>query len=379
MDRRDFIAVSASSLAGLAFLNFPVFAEARSGKSGRDKYYSVVILGDTHFDTEPADVYHSHYNEKVEWLNRVQRAEFARNGEMWRERCPRLLKRCACLADENTKFALQVGDLIQGDCGDGEVHKKMLDDVMNAFKKEFGGLPFVTVEGNHDIRGTDATAVYHNYMPKRMTEELGKEITKTTFCFTVGPDAFLVLDFNHPDDAEIERMLEETKGARHTFIVTHGPVFPMDDSSCRWFFHGGAKEAETEARRHFRAEFAKRKAIVLCGHSHATTLTEWKGDGGIITQMEMSSVWAKPEAAEYKVVTDNPLDYGKKRMSIKTKADGTPVTDESALFQEYIPGLTRYIHSYTPGSFKLNVGPKHITIDFYAGDSTQKTRTFELR
>ena len=29
--------------------------------------------------------------------------------------------------------------------------------------------------------------------------------------------------------------------------------------------------------------------------------------------------------------------------------------------------------------FKLNVGPKHITIDFYAGDSTFKTRTFELR
>ncbi len=46
---------------------------------------------------------------------------------------------------------------------------------------------------------------------------------------------------------------------------------------------------------------------------------------------------------------------------------------------QYLPGITRYIHSYTPGSFKLNVGPKHITIDFYAGDSTFKTRTFELR
>lgn len=113
MNRRDFIAVSALSLTSMTFLNFPVLAGAKSRK---DKNYSIVILGDTHFDTEPADVYHSHYNEKVEWLNRVQRAEFARNGEMWRERCPRLLKMCACLADENTQIALQVGDLIQGDC-----------------------------------------------------------------------------------------------------------------------------------------------------------------------------------------------------------------------------------------------------------------------
>ena len=104
-----------------------------------------------------------------------------------------------------------------------------------------------------------------------------------------------------------------------------------------------------------------------------------KGDGGIITQMEMSSVWARPESAEYKVVAEDPAEYGIRRMSMKTMPDGSPIKDESALFEEYRPGITRYIHSYTPGSFKLNVGPRHISIDFYAGDSTFKTRTFELR
>ena len=374
MDRREFISVSASSLAGLLLLGVP---EPASAKSGGPKKYSVVILGDTHFDAEPASVYHSCYNEPVEWLNRVQRAEFARNGEMWRERCPRLLKRCASLADGTTQMALQVGDLIQGDCGNGEVHRKMLTDVMDAFKKEFGGLPFVTVVGNHDIRGVDAEKVYHEYMPGRMSQELGKSVLKTTFCFNIGPDAFLVLDFNKPDDAEIEKMLRETEGARHTFIVTHGPAFPMDDRSCRWFFHGSRKD--TEARRHFRAEFAKRNAIVLCGHSHFTTLTEWKGDGGIITQMEMNSVWADEERGIYKVITENPADYGTRRMAMKTMPNGSAIEDESALFEEYRPGLTRYIHSNTAGSFRLNVGPKHVTIDFYAGDSATKTRTFELR
>ena len=336
-----------------------------------------MILGDTHFDTEPASVYHSFYNEPVEWLNRVQRAEFARNGEMWRDRCPRLLKRCAALVDGSTMMAFQMGDLVQGDCGKGEVHQKMLNDVMDAFKKEFKGLPFVTVVGNHDIRGVDAEKVYHEYMPKRMSQELGKDIQKTTFYFTIGPDAFLVLDFNTPDDAEVERMLAETKDARHTFIITHGPVFPMDDRSCRWFFHGNKKD--TEARRHFREEFAKRDAIVLCGHSHCTTLTEWKGDGGIITQMEMNSVWSSEERGTYKIITDKTEDYGMMRMNMKTMPNGSPIVDESALFEEYRLGLTRYIHSNTAGSFKLNVGSKHVTLDFYAGDSAVKTRTFILR
>ena len=131
MDRRQFLTASASSLAAIALFGRSQFAEAKRS----DKSYSIVLLGDTHFDTEPASVYHSDYNEPVEWLNRVQRAEFARNGEMWRERCPRLLKRAACLIDDDTRMVFQLGDLIQGDCGNPEVHKKMLCDVMDSLRK----------------------------------------------------------------------------------------------------------------------------------------------------------------------------------------------------------------------------------------------------
>lgn len=377
MDRRDFLNISFCSLAGLALSGSLVPVEACRRR--RDGQYNMVILGDTHFDTEPASVYHSFYDEPVEWLNRVQRAEFARNGEMWRERCPRLLKRAACLVDENTKMTLQMGDLIQGDCGNPDVHKKMLEDVMNRFKAEFGGLPFVTVAGNHDIRGKGARAAYHEYMPKRMSEELSKEILKTTFGFSVGDDAYLVLDFNHPDDAETEKLLADSKGARHTFVISHGPLFPMDSDSCRWFFHGADKPADTQARRHFRSEFAKRGVICLCGHSHHTRLTEWKGDGGLITQLEMTSVWAGEANGTYKVHCDDPQKYGLNRMNKKTMPDGSPIKDESALFDEYRPGLTRYSDSIAAGSYKMKVSDKSVEVDFYPGDATFSATTFKLR
>ena len=377
MDRREFLNISFCSLAGLALSGSLTPAEAR--KRRRDAQYSMVILGDTHFDAEPASIYHSFYDEPVEWLNRVQRAEFARNGEMWRERCPRLLKRAACLVDENTRMALQMGDLIQGDCGNPDVHRKMLEYVMNRFKAEFGGLPFVTVSGNHDIRGKGARAAYNEYMPKRMSQELSKEILKTTFGFNVGDDAYLVLDFNRPDDAETEKLLSDSKGARHTFVISHGPLFPMDSDSCRWFYHGADKPEDTQARRHFRSEFAKRKVICLCGHSHHTRLTEWKGDGGLITQLEMTSVWAGEANGIYKVHCDDPQKYGLNRMNRKTMPDGSPIKDESALFDEYRPGLTRYLDSIAAGSYKMRVSDKSVEVDFYPGDDTFCATTFKLR
>ena len=133
MNRRDFLTLSATGIIGLGASSFPLplFAKGSGGKS-----YSMIILGDTHFDADPPSIYHAHYNEPNERLNKIQRGEFARNGEMWKDRCPRLLRRAAGLIDKDTRMVLQMGDLIQGDCGDGEVHKKMLSDVMNRFKQE---------------------------------------------------------------------------------------------------------------------------------------------------------------------------------------------------------------------------------------------------
>ncbi|MBO7067146.1 MAG: metallophosphoesterase [Bacteroidaceae bacterium] len=376
MNRREFLTLSATGIIGLSASSFPLSVLARGR---REKSYSLVILGDTHFDADPPTVYHSLYNEPDERRNKIHRAEFARNGEMWKDRCPRLLRRAAGLIDKDTRMVLQMGDLVQGDCGSGEVHKKMLSDVMNRFKQELGGLPFVTVVGNHDIRGTDALQTYHSFMPARMSEELGKPITKTTFGFNIGDDAFIVVDFNNPDDEEIDRLLDDTKGARHTFVLTHGPVFPSDDRNCRWIFHGGASEQNTQARLHFRNAFARRNAIVLCGHTHCTDFMDWCGDGGRITQMTMSSVWTSEKQKQYTVRSEGAPDYGMLRKKIMESPDGANLKDESALFDEYRPGIRQHTNSRSQGSYKLNVNGKHVTIDFYGGDSTEISQQFIIR
>lgn len=343
--------------------------------------YDVVILGDTHFDAEPADKYHSNYNEKVEWLNRVQRAEFARNGEMWRERCPRLLRRAAENIDGMTAFTLQMGDLIQGDCGSAEVHRKMLDDVLNAFKLELGGLPFVTVVGNHDIRGKDSdgdygSRVYAEYMPARMSAEIGSDIRKTTFSFRRGKDVWIVIDFNCPDDEEIFRLFHDSEDARYTFVVTHGPVFPFDGGSCRWYLHG--HDADPSARNRLRELFARRNVIVLTGHTHKVEFADWFGMGGRITQVTMNSVWSPsvPQPARFRSV--DASTYGTLRLEKKLD-NGSDPQPETELFDEIRTGLKRYQLADGAGSFKLHVSDTGVTMDFYCGDSVNPSHIWKIR
>lgn len=374
MDRRRFIALSSIGVLGLGMSKEwnPLYARVKR----REQDYSMVLLGDTHFDTEPAEVYHSNYMEKVDWLNKVQRKEFKRNGEMWRERCPRMLDRAAQLIDEDTRMVLQMGDLVQGDCGKGEVHQMMLSDVLDSFKGKLMGLPFVTVVGNHDIRGTDAKKVYHEFMPKRMSEELGKEIQKTTFSFWVGPDVYIVLDFNNPEDAEVERLLEESKESRYTFVMVHGPLIPWDGKKNEWFFHGSIKDVEK--RQHFRRLFAQRNVICLCGHTHHTDLMDWEGDGGRITQLTVNSVWSKPELGTYTIESEGPENFGK-IVEREKNDDGSPLTAQIDLVNEYRDGLKTYINTLSAGSYKMHVGRKGVYVDFYAGDSQEVSKRFVLR
>ena len=114
---------------------------------------------------------------------------------MWAERCPRLLKASAACLPGDARFVLQLGDLVQGDCDDQPTHKRMLDDAMQLMKRAYSGnLPFVVVEGNHDIRGDGAREAYHAWSNATMGRELNQTVASTTFSFRQGPDAWVVAD-----------------------------------------------------------------------------------------------------------------------------------------------------------------------------------------
>ena len=377
MDRRSFFKYSAGAVVGASLLG-----RATKAFAADDGSYSAVILGDTHYDAPDPEKYHAGYTDPNPTREANHRKEFVRNADMWEARCPALVKRAAALVDGDTRFVLQMGDLIQGDTATAAVHAAFLADTFDLLKQGVApGLPFVTVAGNHDLRGNDdavATKAYADYMPARLTKELGREITDTNFRFSVGDDAYLVLDFTHPDVARIERLFQETQGARHTFVVVHSPVFPYDSASYWWWFLLGSRDdRRADERRRIRRLMASREVVVLCGHTHKTELLDWYGDGGRITQMTMSSVWAKEYQGTWTEKDSSPEGYGSQMLKGHPElGEPGPVQD---IFNEYRPGVQRYSWADAAGSYKLLVSPKEVFVDFYAGDSELLSNRFQLR
>ena len=164
--------------------------------------YSVPVLGDIHFDSPDTKFYHADYTHSTsERRYKAHLAEHVRNAEMWKERLPRLVRASGAAMRGDAPFALQVGDLVQGDCGNAATHRKMLDDAFALVKEAYGGrLPVVVAAGNHDIRGDikddGALNTLEEWLPRTMSNELGISAKETTFSFRRGPDVFLVVDFN---------------------------------------------------------------------------------------------------------------------------------------------------------------------------------------
>ena len=377
MDRRSFFKYSAGAVVGASLLGRAT--EAFAADRGK---YSVVILGDTHYDAPDPDKYHADYTDPNPTREANHRKEFVRNADMWDVRCPALVNRAARLVDDDTRFVLQMGDLIQGDTATAAAHTAFLADTFDLLKQGVApNLPFVTVAGNHDLRGNDdavAKKAYADYMPARLSKELGKPIQDTNFRFDVGDDAYIVLNFTQADVARIEQLLQGAEGARHTFVVVHSPVFPYDSASYWWWILLGSRDDKrAEERRHVRRLLASRQAVVLCGHTHKTELLDWYGDGGRITQMTMSSVWAKESQGAWTEKVSSPDGYGSQMLNGHPElGEPGPVQD---LFNEYRPGVRRYSWADAAGSYKLLVGPDDIFVDFYAGSSTLLSHRFQLR
>ena len=363
---------------------------AEPAASGGD--YSVVVLGDLHYDGDTPKKFHGEYLKTLNGAKPKRLDEFKRNAKMWAGPSRRMLEASGKCVKPDAAFVLQLGDLIQGDCESATIHTQMLAEATSVLETTYPGLPIVTVCGNHDIRqGTSsqgATKAYCQFMLPYLTRQLAgfstNAVTKTTFGFRKGPDLWIFADFNvgGRDLGVIKQLLADNEDARYTFFCSHAPVIPSDISAKnharRGIFLGAERNAKQ--RRELRALLAKRNVIVLCGHLHDLEHNVWQGDGGSITEMLLNSVLCRNSTldnpAEPEVVFDSPAKYGDWPAD-KVRDAATAAID--ALFAEYRPGLKIRYAARAAGHYALRVSDSSVTIDYYGLDATTPTKTFVLR
>jgi len=372
MTRRDFTALLGGAFASLAMPGCLTAA-------GADEY-TVSVLGDMHYDAFPRERFHAKALEKWHregWKSQIRLDEFDRNAKMWQDICRRILAAASSVRRPDAAFMLQLGDLVQGDCEDNDLHMQMLAEASGLLEKAFPGLPILSVCGNHDIRqGRDnwgAAVPYAQRMVPYESRQLAAfapdGFVSTTFGFRRGRDLWIALDFNYAerDMGIVKKLLADNPDVRYTFVVTHGPVLPMHIWPCRWFYLG--KRNQDALRREMRAVFARRNAIILAGHVHTLELKDWFGDGGRITEMVLNTCagggGGKYFPAEPNVVCDDPEKFGR--------------WGEKDMFDEYRPGLRRCFLSRAVGHHILYVSDNGVRLDYYGHDALTPTREFVLR
>ena len=374
LNRRDFLKLGAGALAAVG-------TGCATSHANDDAKYSVLVLGDVHFDAPEIGVYHAHYKPKEGRAAEIFPLRMKREHDQWSGLMQRLAAAARKDIRPDTKFVLQQGDLIQGNCARAEVHAKMLEDGFAYFKKTVSpDLPFVPVVGNHDVDQNSwldkksAMDVYCETMFPKLTRELGRTIDNTTFAFRQGPDLFLYADFNFPDPERILNLLEENADVRYTFLVSHGAVVPVGlGKGYRWFLLG--KKEHEAARRKLFSVLCRRNAIALVGHNHVTSLVDVKTTEGRLTQFMATSVWSAEKQALMIPKHASPADYAKVPKSSKQY----DVNDARALFDEYRPSLSNYFLSSMQGRFMLDVSDDSVAMVTYGGDSSEPSCFFLLR
>lgn len=396
MNRREFIRDAAILAAGCA-----VGCRTFDGSS-----YSVPLLGDIHYDLLPVDTFHSHYRSLHQGDGLFARygKEFESFASMWgRDGATEAIVRTSGrVRSVDSAFALQLGDLVEGDCESAADHVRMLNEAFAFVKGAYGGeLPVVTTAGNHDVRqGKDRLGEYETY--RRISsawhaKELGVSVSGLTFSFRQGPDLWIVADFNRPDADRVAEILSGAEDARYVFFCTHGAVLTDGGRNARrWFFLGAPQYDERGVhrdpsffgpafakmdgdRRRIRRLLARHRAIALTGHSHRVELRDWFGDGGRITEFVMNSVTrtvaGAPIPGELKVIGDRPEDFGHCRVKEKAKRDAAI----DALYAEYEPGMRRYFTANGAGHARIGVSDGSVWIDYFPGAAESPSRRFVLR
>ena len=255
-------------------------AEVNPAK-GDAKSYKIIVMGDAHFD---AMEFH-----KTLPQTSGRKFERGRNITMWKAKSPALFaaagKRAAA---EHAAFAVQLGDLVQGDGDDAKTQGAMIRKGFAALKKNFPRMPLLIVKGNHDVRVVGKSknnAAANAALLPVISKELGRKVAKNScYAFMRGRDLYIAIDGFIPakeTEAFVKKTLAAHPDTRYVFFMTHLPILPASLGAPFWLVPGYDKIA---------ALLETRNTLILAAHTHSPSLSTRTTKRGKLTQLIVSSM-----------------------------------------------------------------------------------------
>lgn len=189
MNRRRFLQTSAAALLASR-------VQAASAKA-----FSFVLLGDLHFDKPE-----HHDFEWVKDHSPDSVRQSANYSKLTKEIMPRLFATVRDTIAERSgsgvpvSFVLQVGDLVEGLCGNEEFAATQSREVLEFVRGAALGVPFLFAKGNHDVTGPGSPEVYRRIFHPFLTEQVrvlapqAGELASAAYTTTIGNAQFAFFD-----------------------------------------------------------------------------------------------------------------------------------------------------------------------------------------
>ena len=346
-----------------------VLGASERGEGSGGSSYRVLVLGDLHFDGEE---FHRAPPASVN-----KRKERERNLRMWKARSPRLLETASGRAKaEKAVFAVQLGDLVQGDCDDRDLQRAMIVRGFGMLKGYFNALPLVIVKGNHDIRTVKKhkdNAVADSTLMPLVAGELGIPTPANgNYAFTQGQDLFIGIDGFLPAGecvAFVKKTLAEHPKTRYVFFMTHLPILPASVGSPFWLLPGHHRIS---------ALLETRRTVILAAHTHIPSLVSRSTVNGKLVQLIVSSVgtaWSRR-------VSPAPLgDWPSYAAAVKkhlAQGKNAVKSEKEWLDMESMGTYTYEQLFYNAGFAVLDVDDRGVAARYYTDGSDKPALTLPL-
>jgi 3',5'-cyclic AMP phosphodiesterase CpdA len=374
INRRQFLVTTLAAGPALAAL-----PQARG--AGTERPFSFVLLGDLHLDKL------EHHD--FQWLEKDKAGDIRQIQNYSRitsEIMPRLFATVRGTVTElraspaPPAFVLQVGDFVEGLCGNHELATRHHKDALAFVRDAKLGAPFLFTKGNHDVTGPGATEAYrevfHPFLGEQSAAFTGGG-KLTTGNYTIEHHGAQFLCFDAYDRASLD-WLEATltkRTARHCFVVIHPPVVPYG-ARATWHLYSSAKDS---ARREKLLDLLGRaNAFVLGGHIHKfNTLVRATPRGGRFLQLAVSSIINAPEVKP-KDVLNGLQDYTGDQVKVEPNHSPGTEKERRAVYDAERPFVRQFDYADLPGYAVVTVNGAEVSAKIFSGVGRELWRTVAM-
>lgn len=371
LSRREFIG-SAALAAGMLALPGTM-------RAAHPDAFSFLLIGDLHFDRL------SHHD--MDWLRKnkpddVRQVEDYSN--ITRQVTPGLFARLREVVrrEDNgpkVKFALQVGDLVEGLCGTEELAAKQNSEALQFVQNSRLEVPFVFTKGNHDITGDGAAAAFKNVLEPFMAKQARAidpkaEIAKACHSFRCGDALFCCFDAYDKESLPWLEAALAKRTERHCFVVIHPPVVPYGARATWYLFSRTNQKPERDK---VLSLLAKQNAMVLGGHLHKynALVRDVPGQGRFV-QLAVSSIIRNPDVSARDVLS--PADYNADQVKVEPNYSPSTEAERRAVYVSEAPFVREFQYADVPGYAVMQVSDSGVEVKIFPGTGETSWRTVNL-